>query len=69
MKYMEIKLEQVIISDLKYSGASGGAFPNENICFSYGKIKMTYIQQKRSDGVGGGNVSAGWDLTENRRVV
>lgn len=69
MKYMEIKLEQVIISDLKYSGAAGGAFPNENISFSYGRIKQTYIQQKRSDGVGGGNVSAGWDLTENRRVV
>jgi type VI secretion system secreted protein Hcp len=65
-KYLEIKLEQVIISSVASSGTTGDGFPNESVSFSYGKIKWTYVQQKRSDGTGGGNVSAGWDLTANK---
>jgi type VI secretion system secreted protein Hcp len=66
MKYVEIKLEQVIISSVATGGASGEGFPSETISFSYGKIKWIYTQQKRTDGTGGGNVSAGWDLTTNK---
>lgn len=65
-KYLEIKLEQVIISSVDSQGTTGEGFPNESVRFSYGKIKWTYVQQKRSDGTGGGNVSAGWDLTANK---
>ena len=63
---MEIKLEQVLVSSINPSGAEGADFPKELVNFSYGKIKWTYTQQKRADGAGGGNVSAGWDLTANR---
>lgn len=67
VKYLEIKLEQVLISKVESAGASNDqGFPSEKISLSYGKIKWTYTQQKRSDGAGGGNVSAGWDLTENK---
>ncbi len=66
LKYMEIKLEQVLVSSIAPSGAAGGDFPSEMVSFSYGKIKWTYTQQKRADGAGGGNVSAGWDLTSNK---
>jgi type VI secretion system secreted protein Hcp len=66
VKYMEIKLEQVLVSSVAPSGASGDGFPNEKVSLSYGKIKWTYTQQKRADGAGGGNVSAGWDLTSNK---
>jgi type VI secretion system secreted protein Hcp len=66
MKYMEIKLENVIISSVSTSGSSGGEFPSESISFNYGKIKWNYIQQKRADGSGGGNVPAGWSLEENK---
>lgn len=57
-KYMEIKLEQVIVSKVK-AGGSGGCFPTEKISFNYGKIKWTYVHQKRSDGTGGGNARIG----------
>lgn len=66
MKYMEIKMEQVIVSSVAPSGAAGQDFPSEAVRLSYGKIKWTYTQQKRADGAGGGNVSAGWDLTTNK---
>ena len=64
LKYMEIKLEQVLVSRVGYGSSTD--FPTESIDFSYGKIKWTYTQQKRADGAGGGNVSAGWDLTSNK---
>ncbi len=64
MKYMEIKLEQVLVSRVGYGSAED--FPTESVDLSYGKIKWTYTQQKRADGAGGGNVSAGWDLTSNK---
>lgn len=66
VKYMEVKLEQVLISSVSPSGSAGGDFPSEAVSLSYGKIKWTYTQQKRADGAGGGNVSAGWDLTANK---
>jgi type VI secretion system secreted protein Hcp len=66
VKYMEIKLEQVLVSKVAPSGSAGEGFPSEEVKLSYGKIKWTYTQQKRADGAGGGNVSAGWDLTANK---
>jgi type VI secretion system secreted protein Hcp len=68
MKYMEIKMEEVIVSSVASSGTSKGeyGFPIEAVSFNYGKIKWTYTQQKRADGSGGGNVVGGWDLTANK---
>lgn len=70
-KYMEIRLEQVVVSKVESTGSSKGelGFPSERISFNYGKIKWTYTQQKRSDGQGGGQVNSGWDLTANKAVA
>jgi type VI secretion system secreted protein Hcp len=65
-RYLEVKLEQVVISHLSTRGDGGGSFPVEVVSFSYGKIKWTYTQQKRQDGQAGGNIAAGWDLTTNK---
>ncbi|MBV9504952.1 MAG: type VI secretion system tube protein Hcp [Acidobacteriia bacterium] len=67
-KYLEVKMEQVIISGVQPGGAAGGTdtLPTEHVSFNFGKIKWTYTQQKRSDGTGGGNVTGGWDLTTNK---
>jgi len=64
-KYMVIKLEQVIVSAIDIDGGDSD-FPQETVCFNYGKIKWTYTHQRRQDGAGGGNVSGGWDLTTNK---
>jgi len=68
LKYMEVKMEQVIISHANPGGNSQGTdgFPTESVSFNFGKVKWTYTQQKRADGSGGGNVTGGWDLTTNK---
>lgn len=68
VKYMEIKLEKVIISHVAPGGSSKGdhGFPTESISLNYATIKWTYTQQKRDDGSGGGNVTGGWTLLDNK---
>jgi type VI secretion system secreted protein Hcp len=68
LKYMEFKMEEVIVSNVAPGGNGKGSdnFPTETVSFNYGKIKWTYTQQKRADGSGGGNVTGGWDLTANK---
>jgi type VI secretion system secreted protein Hcp len=76
LQYMEVKMEQVIISSVQAKGmatslngnsaAAVDNLPTEEVSFNFGKIKWTYTQQKRADGSGGGNVSGGWDLTANK---
>lgn len=64
LKYLEITLEEVLISDFISQGSEGE--PSEHIELSYGRIKITYIQQKRADGTGGGNIAGGWDRVGNK---
>jgi type VI protein secretion system component Hcp len=59
-------MEQVLIANFDQGG--GDDFPIETVSFAPGKITMEYIQQKRDDGIGGGSVAAGWDLTKNKVV-
>jgi type VI secretion system secreted protein Hcp len=69
-KYMEYKLTNCIVSSYHDGGSAGGAEsgPIEAISFNYGKIEWTYIQQKRADGSGGGQVTAGWDVQMNKKA-
>ncbi|EFW82839.1 Hcp family type VI secretion system effector [Pseudomonas savastanoi] len=68
LKYLEIVLEEVIISSVSLNGNGGveGGFPTETVRLNYGRIKMTYTQQKRADGQGGGQVAGGWDGIANK---
>jgi type VI secretion system secreted protein Hcp len=70
VKYLEVKLQQVLVSKVELEGAkSDDSFPAEVVSLNYGKINWTYIQQKREDGTGSGNVASGWDLTLNAVVA
>jgi len=67
VKYMEVKMEQVVIAHVSPSGGSiQGDFPTESVSFNYATIKWTYTQQKRPDGSAGGNVTGGWDLAQHK---
>lgn len=66
VKYLEITLEQVLISSFTHNGNTQGDLPTESFTLNYGKIKIAYTQQKRQDGQGGGNVSGGWDRIANK---
>jgi type VI secretion system secreted protein Hcp len=68
LKYMEYKLSNVMIGSVGRGGDSKGDddVPIESVSLNFGKIEMNYTQQKREDGSGGGNVSAKWDLMQNK---
>lgn len=65
IKYMEIKLKEVLISGVIHSADPKGTnqFPTETIKMTYGAIEWTYTQQK-PDGKAGGNVAAKWNLAK-----
>jgi type VI secretion system secreted protein Hcp len=65
VKYFEIILEEVIISDYTQNASAG--VPIEVVQLNYGRIKTIYTQQKRSDGAGGGNIAGGWDRISNKK--
>ena len=67
VKYMEVKMETVVVSSV-HPGASKNAagLPTEAVSFNYGSIKWVYTQQKRDDGGPGGNVTGGWDLVKGK---
>ncbi|MEE4811970.1 type VI secretion system tube protein Hcp [Pseudomonas alliivorans] len=64
IKYFEVLLEEVIISN--YTQSADDGVPTETISLNYGKIKTTYTLQKRSDGSSGGNISGGWNRINNQ---
>jgi len=77
VKFMEINLEQVMISKVHLNSISPivpngqerkpeDVLPTETVHMNYGKIEWTYTQQKRDDGSGGGNVTAKYDLTAGK---
>lgn len=67
LRYLEITLEEVIISSVTGNGASAGDLPLETVRFNFGRIKFNYIQQKRDNGTGSGNIAGGWDRIANKR--
>jgi type VI secretion system secreted protein Hcp len=68
VKYLEITLEEVIISSvsLNGNGSNPESLPSETVRLNYGRIKMVYTRQARSDGQGAGQIAGGWDGIANR---
>jgi type VI secretion system secreted protein Hcp len=64
VKYMVVKMEDVVISHVATSGS--GDSPTESISLNFRKIEWTYTQQRRADGSQGGNTTGGWNLVENK---
>ena len=65
-KYMEIKLENVLVTQLTFGAEpkDGVDFPTETFSLNFGKMKMTYFKQG-DKGTGTGQVAFGWDQTKN----
>ena len=62
VKYLEVKMEQVIVSNFSVSGGAGD-LPVENVSLDYGIVTYTYLPQKRADGSAGGQEVVKHDLT------
>ncbi len=66
VKYLEVKMEHVIIANYSVSGGPGD-IPVENISLDYGILTYNYIGQSREDGLAGGNKPCKHDL-EKREI-
>jgi len=64
-KYMEYKMEDVIISSVSIGGGGGG-IPTESVSFNYGKMTWNYIQTDHQTGAAKGNVQKYWSVIENK---
>lgn len=67
-KYMEVKLEDVIVSTYRPGGSSHGdeALPLEEVSFNYGKIEYVYTATDHKSGKPAGDVKAHWSAVENK---
>jgi type VI secretion system secreted protein Hcp len=65
VKYLEIKLKDVIIAKVNVAVAAG--LPLEVFGLKYAAVQWTYTQQKISGGQGGNSVGA-WSLTKNNKT-
>jgi len=66
IKYFEVELENVLISNVA-PAVSQGDILTEEVGIKYSKVKWKYSQQKVNGGAGG-NTSGGWDLAANKTV-
>ncbi len=64
-KYMEYKMEDVLISSVSVGGGGGG-LPSESVTFNYGKLTWNYIQTDHESGAVKGNVEKYWSLILNK---
>ena len=64
-KFMEYKMEDVIISSVSIGGGGGG-LPTESVTFNYGKMTWNYIQTDHKTGEVKGNVEKFWSLIDNK---
>ncbi|MFJ3484673.1 Hcp family type VI secretion system effector [Pseudomonas sp. NPDC090202] len=67
LKYYEVALEEVIISDFAQTGESGE--PMEQVQINFGRMRIVYTQQNRANGGAAGNVTGGWDRIANKRFA
>ena len=66
LKYLEVVMEHVIVSNISLSGGPGD-LPMESIALDYGIVQYNYLPQQSSDGTAGGNQPVTHDL-ELRKV-
>lgn len=59
--YLQIEMEQVIVSNLSIGGGTGD-IPTETIALNYGKVKYIYKKQKTEDGTADGDQPVSHDL-------
>lgn len=67
-KYMEYKMEDVLVTSHRPGGSSQGgeSLPTEEVSFNYGKITWTYTETDHKTGKAKGNLSTHWSLVENK---
>lgn len=64
VKYYEVELENVLISNMEQM-VSEGSILRDHIALHFTKVKWRYLQQKIGGGMGG-QTAGGWDVSCNK---
>ena len=67
--YLTIEMDQVMISRVAPALTDPSELPIETVAFNCAVMKWKYTQQKRTDGGGGGQVTGGYSLIENKAAA
>lgn len=68
VKYYQVELENVMLSDMDQVLGDGGGVLEDAIGLCFSKVMWTYTQQKIGGGVGG-STAGGWDLAAKKCCV
>jgi type VI secretion system secreted protein Hcp len=67
LEFLKYEFEHVFVDSIQWSGSAGGDdVPTETVQFSFGKVTITYKEQK-DDGTVGEAIGAGWDVRTNSK--
>jgi len=64
VKYLEIKMEHVVVTSFNIGGSGDGSLPTESFTLHFAKIDGGYNAQN-DDGTKGAHVPIKWDLQKN----
>jgi len=67
-KYLEIVLNDVLVSSYSTSGSGGGMTPSESISLNFGKMTIEYFEQDNK-GTTTSAGKAGYDIKANKAVA
>ncbi|HEY2014932.1 MAG TPA: type VI secretion system tube protein Hcp [Bryobacteraceae bacterium] len=66
MEYLIYSMENVFVTSIHFSSASGEENANESLSLAYGKVGFDYTPQK-PDGSPGAAIHGGWDQIANKK--
>lgn len=64
LEYLTIDLENILVSNIAYSGANSGDIPTETLSLNFVKVKVEYWTQT-DKGAKGENANFSWDIAQN----
>jgi type VI secretion system secreted protein Hcp len=67
IKYIVIKMKEVMVTSLSTGGSGGEDRLTENITLNFGEVEFDYLPQK-TDGTADTAVSFKWDIAGNKKL-
>ena len=65
LDYMQITMNQLLVSSLDTGGSGGEDRLTENVSFNFAKVKVSYTSQKE-DGTKDGTIDLTWNIEKNK---
>lgn len=68
LKFLEIRMKNILVSSVSTGGSGGEDRLTENVTLNFAKVELDYIPQKE-DGTGDGKVPFTWDIERNTKEI